>query len=249
MAANSGTEEVAKSVLFSLQFHQQLAGLVGCQGGRLVDDGNATPHAASPAVEASFEAVDRIPEIKELGYGIAIEVRGVAKIEQVSFFIIGWTTDGGSFGACVDRFIIGRHKAGFGVGGVFYVALYRKSFFSTAAFRAGGVLYFFAVGGCRECVAIVAANDVVAHFFQFCGRWNVFQRVENCLYANDTLIGVVERQVKCIWTQILSPLYIKDNTKFGKSQISRPAYGPKKACVSAPFLPMDTNFLDRKRIE
>nr|DAP99032.1 MAG TPA: hypothetical protein [Caudoviricetes sp.] len=53
----------------------------------------------------------------------------------------------------------------------------------------------------------MTANDIVAHFFQLCGRWNVFQGVENCLYANDTLIGVVERQVKCIWTQILSPLY------------------------------------------
>ena len=205
--ANGRAEEVAKSVLFSLQFHQQLAGLVGCQGGRSVDNGNATPHAASPAVKASFEAVNGVPKIKELGYGIAIEVRGVAKIEQVSFFVIGWTTNRSAFGACVDRFIVGRHKAGFCVSGVFYVALYRKSFFSTAAFRAGWVLYFFAVGGCRECVAIMAANDVVAHFFQFCFVGNVFQGVENCLYANDTFIGVVERQVKCIWTQILSPLY------------------------------------------
>ena len=158
-----------------------------------MDDGNATPHAAGPRVEASFEAVDRIPEIKELGYGIAVKVRGVAKIEQVSFFVIGWTTDRGAFGACVDGLIVGRQKAGFGVGGVFYVALYRKSFFSTAAFRAGGVLYFFAVGGCRKCVAIMAANDVVAHFFQFCFVGNIFQGVKNCLYANDTLIGVVER--------------------------------------------------------
>lgn len=191
--ANGRAEKVAKSVLFSLQFHQQFAGLVGCQGGRFVNNGNTTPHTAGPAVEASFEAVDRIPEIKELGYGIAIEVRGVAKIEQVSFFVIGWATDGNAFGACVDRFIVGRQKAGFCVGGIFYVALYRKSFFSTAAFRAGGVLYFFAVSGCRECVAIVAANDVVAHFFQFCFTGNILQGVENCLYANDTLIGVVER--------------------------------------------------------
>lgn len=220
MTTNSGTEKVAESVLFSLQFHQQFAGLVGCQGGRLVDDGNATPHAAGPAVKASFEAVDRIPEIKELGYRIAIEVRGVAKNEQVSFFVIGWATDGSAFGACVDRFIVGRHKAGFCVGGVFYVALYRKSFFSTAAFRAGRVLYFFAVGGCRECMAIVAANDVVAHFFQFCFVGNIFQGVENCLYANDTLIGVVERQVKCIWTQILSPLLqVQFSIKFDFCQI------------------------------
>lgn len=208
MTTNGGAEKVAESILLSLQFHQQFACFVGCQGGRLVDDGNATPHAAGPRVEAGFEAVDRIPEIKELGYGIAVEIRGVAKIKQVSFFVIGWTTDGGTFGACVDRFVVRRQKAGFGVGGVFYVAFYRKSFFSTAAFRAGGVLYFFAVGGCRKCVAIVAANDVVAHFFQFCFGGNIFQGVENCLYANDTLIGVVERQVKCIWTQILSPLYI-----------------------------------------
>lgn len=207
MAANSGTEQVAKSVLFSLQFYQQFAGLVGCQGGRFVNDGGANT-AAGPRVEAGFEAVNRIPEIKELGYGIAIEVRGVAEIKQVSFFVIGRATDRGAFGTCVDRFIVGRQKASFGVGGVFYVALYRKSFFSTAAFRAGRVLYFFAVGGCRECVAIVAANDVVAHFFQFCFAGNIFQGVENCLYANDTLISVVERQVKCIWTQILSPLYI-----------------------------------------
>lgn len=207
MAANGRAEEVAESILLSLQFHQQFAGLVGCQGGRLVDDRNTTPHTAGPRVEASFEAVDRIPEIKELGYGIAVEVRGVAKIEQVSFFVIGWTTDGGAFGAGVDGLIVGRQKASFCVGGVFYVAFYGKSFFSTAAFRAGGVLYFFAVSGCRKCVAIVAANDVVAHFFQFCFAGNVFQGVENCLYANDTLIGVVERQVKCIWTQILSPLY------------------------------------------
>ena len=205
--ANGRAEKIAKSVLFSLQFHQQLAGLVGCQGGRSVNNGNATPHTTGPAVKASFEAVNGIPEIKELGYGIAIEVRGVAKIEQVSFFVVGWATDGSAFGAGVDRFIVGRQKAGFGVGGVFYVAFYRKSFFSTAAFRAGRVLYFFAVGGCRKCVAIVAANDVVAHFFQFCFVGNIFQGVENCLYANDTLIGVVERQVKCIWTQILSPLY------------------------------------------
>lgn len=207
MTTNGGAEEVAESILFSLQFHQQFACFVGCQGGRLVDDGNATPHAAGPRVEASFEAVNRIPEIKELGYGIAVKVRGVAKIEQVSFFVVGWATDGGAFGAGVDGFVVGRQKAGFGVGGVFYVAFYRKSFFSTAAFRAGRVLYFFAVGGGRKCVAIMAANDVVAHFFQFCFGGNIFQGVENCLYANDTLIGVVERQVKCIWTQILSPLY------------------------------------------
>lgn len=214
MAANSGTEEVAKSVLFSLQFYQQFSGLVGCQGGRFVNDGGANT-AAGPRVEAGFEAVNGIPEIKELGYGIAIEVCGVAEIKQVSFFVIGWATDRGAFGACVDGFIVGRQKAGFCVGGVFYIALYRKSFFSTAAFRAGGVLYFFAVGGCRECVAIVAANDVVAHFFQFCFAGNVFQGVENCLYANDTLIGVVERQVKCIWTQILSPLLqVQFSTKF-----------------------------------
>ena len=158
-----------------------------------MDDGNATPHTASPTVKASFEAVNGIPEIKELGYGIAIEVCGVAKIEQVSFFVIGRATDRGAFGACVDRFIVGRQKAGFGVSRVFYVALYRKSFFLPAAFRAGRVLYFFAVGGCRERVAIVAANDVIAHFFQFCFVRNIFQGVENCLYANDTLIGVVER--------------------------------------------------------
>lgn len=205
--ANGRAEKVAKSVLFSLQFHQQFAGLVGCQGGRFVNDGGANT-AAGPAIEAGFQTINRIPEIKELGYRIAIEICGVAKIEQVSFFVVGWATDGSAFGACVDRLIVGRQKAGFCVGGVFYVALYRKSFFSTAAFRAGGVLYFFAVGGCRECVAIVAANDVVAHFFQFCFAGNIFQGVENCLYANDTLIGVVERQVKCIWTQILSPLYI-----------------------------------------
>ena len=208
MAANGGAEKVAESILFSLQFHQQFACFVGCQGGRLVDDGNTTPHAAGPRVEASFEAVDRIPEIKELGYGIAVEICGVAKIEQVSFFVIGWTTDGGAFGAGVDGLIVGRQETGFCVGGVFYIALYRKSFFLPATFRAGGVLYFFAVGGCRKCVAIMAANDVVAHFFQFCFVGNIFQGVENCLYANDTLIGVVERQVKCIWTQILSPLYI-----------------------------------------
>lgn len=208
MTANSGAEKVAESVLLSLQFYQQFMCFVGCQGGRLVNDGNTTPHAAGPAVEASFEAVNGIPEIKELGYGIAVEIRGVAKIEQVSFFVVGWATNGSAFGACVDGLVVGRQKAGFGVGGVFYVALYRKSFFSAAAFRAGRVLYFFAVGGCRECVAIMAANDVVAHFFQFCFVGNIFQGVENCLYANDTLIGVVERQVKCIWTQILSPLYI-----------------------------------------
>ena len=209
MTTNGRAEEVAESILFSRQFHQQFAGLVGCQGGRLVNDGNTTPHAAGPRVEASFEAVNGIPEIKELGYGIAVEICGVAKIEQISFFVVGWTTDRGAFGTGVDGLIVGRHKAGFCVGGVFYIALYRKSFFSTAAFRAGGVLYFFAVGGCRECVAIMAANDVVAHFFQFCFVGNIFQGVENCLYANDTLIGVVERQVKCIWTQILSPLLYK----------------------------------------
>lgn len=209
MTTNGRTEEAAKSILFSLQFHQQFAGLVGCQGGRFVDNGNATPYAAGPRVEAGFEAVNRIPEIKELRYGITVKVRGVAKIEQVSFFVVGWTTNGSAFGTGVDGFIVGRQKAGFCVGGVFYVALYRKSFFPTAAFRAGGVLYFFAVGGCRKCVAIVAANDVVAHFFQFCFAGNIFQGVENCLYANDTLIGVVERQVKCIWTQILSPLLYK----------------------------------------
>lgn len=208
MAANGGAEKVAESILLSLQFHQQFACFVGCQGGRLADDGNTAPHAAGPAVETSFEAVNGIPEIKELGYGIAVKVRGVAKIEQVSFFVIGWATDGGAFGACVDGLVIGRQKASFGVGRIFYVAFYRKSFFSTAAFRAGRVLYFFAVGRCRKCVAIVAANDVVAHFFQLCFAGNIFQGVENCLYANDTLIGVVERQVKCIWTQILSPLYI-----------------------------------------
>ena len=79
------------------------------------------------------------------------------------------------------------------MGGVFYVALHGESFFTVATFCAGRVLYFFAVGGRRECVAIVAANDVVAHFFQFGFIGNVFQGVENCLYANDTLIGVVER--------------------------------------------------------
>ena len=220
MTTNGGAEKAAKSILFSLQFHQQFAGLVGCQGGRFVDNGNATPYAAGPRVEAGFEAVDRIPEIKELGYGIAVEIRGVAKIEQVSFFVIGWTTDGSAFGAGIDRFIVGRQKAGFCMGGIFYVAFYRKSFFPTAAFRAGRVLYFFAVGGCRKCVAIVAANDVVAHFFQFCFAGDIFQGVENCLYANDTLIGVVERQVKCIWTQILSPLLqVQFSTKFDFCQI------------------------------
>lgn len=158
-----------------------------------MNNGNATPHTAGPTVKASFEAVNGIPEIKELGYGIAIEVCGVAKIEQVSFFVIGRAADRGAFGAGIDRFVVRRQKTGFCVGGVFYVALYRKSFFSTAAFCAGGVLYFFAVGGCRECVAIVAANDVIAHFFQLCFAGNIFQGVENCLYANDTLIGVVER--------------------------------------------------------
>lgn len=217
--ANGRAEEVAKSVLFSLQFHQQFAGLVGCQGGRFVNDGGANT-AAGPRVEAGFEAINGIPEIEELGYGIAVKVRGVAKIEQVSFFVIGRATDRGAFGAGVDRFIVGRQKAGFCVGGVFYVALYRKSFFSTAAFRAGRVLYFFAVGGRRECVAIVAANDVVAHFFQLCFAGNIFQGVENCLYANDTLIGVVERQVKCIWTQILSPLLqVQFSIKFDFCQI------------------------------
>ena len=73
-----------------------------------MDNGNATPHAAGPAVEASFEAVNRIPEIKELGYGITIEIRGVAKIKQISFFVIGWATDGSAFGACVDGLVIGR---------------------------------------------------------------------------------------------------------------------------------------------
>lgn len=46
-----------------------------------MDDGNATPYAAGPAIKAGFEAVNGIPEIKELGYGIAVEIRGVAKIE------------------------------------------------------------------------------------------------------------------------------------------------------------------------
>ena len=46
-----------------------------------MNDGNATPHAAGPRIEASFEAVNGIPEIKELGYGIAVEICGVAKIE------------------------------------------------------------------------------------------------------------------------------------------------------------------------
>ena len=222
MTTNGGAEKVAESVLLSLQFHQQFACFVGCQGGRLMNDGNTTPYAAGPRIEASFEAVNGIPEIKELGYGIAVEICGVAKIEQISFFVIGWATNGSALGACVDGFVVRRQKAGFGVGGVFYVAFYRKSFFSTAAFRAGRVLYFFAIGGCRKCVAIMAANDVVAHFFQFCFVGNIFQGVENCLYANDTLIGVVERQVKCIWTQILSPLYrfsLAQNlifVKFGK---------------------------------
>lgn len=174
MTANSGAEEVAESVLFSLQFHQQFASFVGYHGDRFMNDGGANT-AAGPAIEAGFQAINGIPEIKELRYGIAIEICCVAKIEQVSFFVIGWTTNRNTFGACVDGLVIGRQKAGFGVGGVFYVALYRKSLFSTAAFRAGRVLYFFAVGGCRECVAIVAANDVVAHFFQLCGRWNIFQ--------------------------------------------------------------------------
>ena len=206
MAANGGAEKVAESVLLSLQFYQQFASFVGYHGGRFMNDGGANT-AAGPAVEAGFQAINGIPEIKELGYGIAIEICCVAKIEQVSFFIVGWATDRSAFGACVDRLIIGRQETSFCVGGVFYVALYRKSFLPTTAFCAGWVLYFFAVGRCRKCVAIVAANDVVAHFFQLCGRWNVFQGIENCLYANDTLIGVVERQVKGIWTQILSPLY------------------------------------------
>nr|DAN04963.1 MAG TPA: hypothetical protein [Caudoviricetes sp.] len=39
----------------------------------------------------------------------------------------------------------------------------------------------------------MAANDVVTHFFQFGFVRDIFKGVENCLYANDTLIGVVER--------------------------------------------------------
>lgn len=209
MGAYCRAEKFPQQILLALQFYQQFSGLVGCQGGRSADNGNADA-AAAPTVEASFETIYGVPQIEELGYRVAIKISCVAKVEQVALFVIGWTTNGEPLGACVDGLVIGRQKAGFGVGGVFYVAFYRKSFFSTAAFRTGWVLYFFAVGGRRECVAIVAANDVIAHFFQFCFIGNIFQGVENCLYANDTLIGVVERQVECIWTQILSPLLHKE---------------------------------------
>ena len=69
-----------------------------------MNDGDANT-AAAPTVEAGFEAINGVPEIKELGYGISIEVRSVAEVEQVSFFIIGWATDGGAFGTCVDGLI------------------------------------------------------------------------------------------------------------------------------------------------
>ena len=47
MATDGGAEEVAESILLSLQFHQQFASFVGCQGGRLMNDGDANT-AAGP---------------------------------------------------------------------------------------------------------------------------------------------------------------------------------------------------------
>ena len=205
MRAYCRAEKFPQQILLALQFYQQFSGLVGCQGGRSTDNGNADASAA-PAVEAGLETIYGVPQVKELGYRVAIKISRVTEIKQVAFFVIGWTTNGKPLGRCVDGFVLRRQQGGFSVNGVFDVAFYRKGFFAMATLRAGRVLYFFAVGGCREGVAIVAANDVVAHFFQFGFVGNIFKGIENCLYANDTLIGVVERQVECIWTQILSPL-------------------------------------------
>lgn len=206
MRAYCGAEKFSQQILLTLQFYQQFAGFVGCQGGRSTDNGNADASAA-PAVETSLETIYGVPQIEELRDGVAIKVCGVAKIEQVAFFVIGWTADRNTFGGRINRFVFGGHQGSFGVDGVFDIAFYGESLFAMAALCAGRVLYFFAVGGCREGVAVMPSNNVVAHFFQFCFTGNVFQGVENCLYANDTLVGVVERQVECIWTQILSPLY------------------------------------------
>ena len=210
MCAYCRAEKFPQQILFALQFYQQFSGLVGCQGGRSADDGNANA-AAAPAIEAGFKTIYGVPQVEELGYRVAIEISCVAEIKQVAFFVVGWTANGEPLGGCVDGFILRRQQRGFGVNGVFDVAFYRKGLFAMATLW---VLYFFAVGGCREGVAVMPSNNVVAHFFQFGFVGNIFKGIENCLYANDTLIGVVERQVECIWTQILSPLCIEDNTKF-----------------------------------
>ena len=224
MRAYCRAEKFPQQILLALQFYQQFPGLVGCQGGRSADDGN-TDASAAPAVEAGFKTIYGVPQVEELRDRVAIKISRIAEIKQVAFFVVGWTTNGKPFGGRVDGLILRRQKAGFGVDGVFDVAFYRKGLFAMAALRAGRVLYFFAVGGCREGVAVMPSNNVVAHFFQFGFVRDIFKGVENCLYANDTLISVVERQVECIWTQILSPLYIEDNTKFGKSQICGSIFG------------------------
>lgn len=213
MCAYCRAEKFPQQILLALQFYQQFPGLVGCQGGRSADDGN-TDASAAPAVEAGFKTIYGVPQVEKLGYRVAIEISRVAEIKQVAFFVVGRATNGKPLWGRVDGLILRRQQRGFGVNGVFDVAFYRKGLFAMATFCAGRVLYFFAVGGCREGVAVMPSNNVVAHFFQFGFVRDIFKGVENCLYANDTLIGVVERQVECIWTQILSPLYIEDNTKF-----------------------------------
>lgn len=213
MRAYCRAEKFPQQILLALQFYQQFSGLVGCQGSRSADDGNADASAA-PGIKTGLEPIYGVPQVKELGYRVAIEISCVAEIKQVAFFVVGWTANGKPFGGRINRLILRRQQRGFGVNRVFDVAFYRKGFFAMATLRAGRVLYFFAVGGCREGVAVMPSNDVVAHFFQFGFIGDIFKGIKNCLYANDTLIGVVERQVECIWTQILSPLYIEDNIKF-----------------------------------
>lgn len=205
MRAYCRAKKFPQQVLLTLQFYQQFAGFVGCQGGRSTDNGNADASAA-PAVEAGLKTIYGVPQVEELGYRVAIKVCGVAKIEQVAFFVVGWSSNGKPLWRCVNWLIVGGQEAGFGMDGVLHITFYGDRFFATALY-AGRVLYFFAVGGCREGVAVVPSNNVVAHFFQFGFVGNIFKGIKNCLYANDTLIGVVERKVKCIWTQILSPLY------------------------------------------
>ena len=109
MCAYCRTEKLPQQILLALQFYQQFAGLVGCQGGRSADDGNADA-AAAPAVEAGFETIYGVPQVEELGYRVAIEISRVAEIKQVAFFVVGWTANGKPFGGRINRLILRRQQ-------------------------------------------------------------------------------------------------------------------------------------------
>lgn len=109
MCAYCRAEKFSQQILLALKFHQQFAGLVGCQGSRSADDGNADASAA-PGIKTGLEPIYGVPQVKELGYGVAIEISRVAKVQQVALFVISWTTNGEPFGGRINRLILRRQQ-------------------------------------------------------------------------------------------------------------------------------------------